>query len=117
MLPLLRLAAYYALKGDPDRNFYLGCVIQRKDGAIIHSWNKKTEIPNPSTHAEARALQKADYKSTLYVARVTRDGGWAIAKPCTRCQARIRNKGIERVIYTIGPAEYGVWYPQRDKSP
>jgi deoxycytidylate deaminase len=75
---------------------------------VVHSWNKKTEKPDPNLHAEARALQKADYKTTLYVARITQKGNWAMAKPCPRCQARIQNKGIAKVIYTIGPAEYDV---------
>jgi tRNA(Arg) A34 adenosine deaminase TadA len=116
MIPLLRLAAYYAKMGDPRRDYYVGCVIQRNDGAIVHSYNSRAEFQNPNIHAEAKALRKTDVGATLYVARVTHTNILAHAKPCPRCQSRIRNKGISKVIYTISPSEYGVWYPQKEKG-
>lgn len=36
----------------------------------------------------------------LYVARITRDGVLALACPCERCQAFIRNKKILKVFHT-----------------
>lgn len=114
---LLKLAAQYALKGEEDRNYYLACVVKRADGAITASYNERNKVPIHRCHAEARAVLKADKGSTLYVARITRLGDWGMARPCKRCQAAIRNHGIIKVYYTIGPNEYGVWLPQKEKSP
>lgn len=116
-MKLLDLAARLAMGGSRDRNYKLACIVCRSDGAMTWSLNELTEKPNPRSHAEARALRKADWGSTIYVARVTHDGTWAISKPCPRCQALIKNMGVAKVYYTIGPGEYGVWYPQRDKKP
>jgi tRNA(Arg) A34 adenosine deaminase TadA len=119
---LLRIAAGVAL-GNKCKNpfirkdYLLAAVIQRKDGAIVVSANSLSHLPTPSGHAEARAIRKADVGSTLYVARVTRDGEWAMSKPCKHCQALIRNRGIKKVYYTIGPGEYGVWDVWKSKTP
>jgi tRNA(Arg) A34 adenosine deaminase TadA len=114
---LLDVAAALALAEKGRKNFRLGAVIKRLDGAIVTATNHHTKFPNPSAHAEARALRKADWGCVLYVARVTADGGWALSKPCKRCQAIIRNRGVKKVYYTIGPNEYGVWYPKQKKEP
>lgn len=115
---LLDLAAEIAYKSLPTKkDFLLACVVHRKDGAITYSVNEHTRVPVPGGHAEARATAKADVGSILYVARVTRDGQWAMSRPCSKCQAIIRNRGIEKVYYTIAPNEFGVWYPQKDKKP
>ena len=44
-------------------------------------------------------------------ARVLRDGFWALAWPCGGCRLLIRNRGVKKVYYIIGPNEYGVWNP------
>lgn len=117
MKNMLELAARVAKGGNQDRNFRLGCVAIRKDGAIVMSTNEKTQVPNPSAHAEARALRKAGYGSTLYVARITAEGELTMAKPCPRCQAKIRSYGVKKVIYSIAPGEFGIWYPEKQKVP
>ena len=116
-MKLLNLAAAVALGNKSKKNFLLAAVVQRKDGVVVISVNSMTEIPAPSGHAEARAIRKADTGSTLYVARVTRDGKWAMSKPCKTCQTLIRNKGIKKVYYTIGQNEYGVWNVEKIKKP
>ena len=117
-MKLLKFAAGIAYGGDRKKNFLLAAVIKRADGAIVVSQNISTKEPDPTTHAEARALRKADAGCTLYVARVIRTGGvWANAKPCKKCQALIRNRGVKKVIYTIGPGEYGVWHVKENKKP
>ena len=61
-------------------------------------------------HAEQRLLRKAPCR-VIYVARATRSDTWAISKPCPECQKFINNKrSVEKVYYTIGPNEYGIWY-------
>ena len=117
---LLEFAAARALRGlrsHIQKNYLLAAVIVRKDGAIVVSTNAVTQNPNPSAHAEARALKKADFGAELYVARVIRDGTWVMAKPCKTCQALIRAKGIRKVYYTISPDNYGVWDVQSSKHP
>lgn len=114
-MKMLELAARVAMGGSQERNFRLGCVAKRSDGAVVFSTNERTRAPNPNAHAEARVLKKTDFGSTLWVARVNKDGSWSMARPCSKCQARIRNRGVKKVYYTISPGEYGVWYPQEGK--
>lgn len=114
---LLELAAKLAAGGSQDRHYRFAALIKRNDGAIVVSHNSLTKIPEPLAHAEARVLRKADIGSTLYVARILRDNSWALAKPCSRCQALIRAKGVIRVYYTIGPDEWGTWDVGRHKEP
>jgi len=113
----LELASRFAKGGDPNRNFWVGCVAKRKDGAIVASCNEKTKEPVPKAHAESRCLRKAGWGSTLWVARILKSGEWGLAKPCTNCQNMIRHMGVKRVYYTIGPGEYGVWDVKKSKKP
>jgi len=116
-MKLLKIAAQIALGGDQCRNYLLAAVIKRKDGAVVVSTNALTKLPQPAAHAEARALRKADVGCEMYVARVLRDGTWALAKPCRHCQRLIRSKGVKRVYYTIAPNEWGVWDVGKSKQP
>ena len=94
-----------------DKNFLLGCIALRKDGAFVRSTNSTVRVPNLNAHAESRVLRKAGHGAILWVARVLRDGSWALAKPCGGCRLLIRNRGVKKVYYTNGPNEYGVWNP------
>lgn len=119
---LLELAAAIAKGGkssvaNKKKNYLIAAIAQRTDGAIVISQNSQTKEPEPNAHAEVRVLKKADIGCTLYVARVLRDGTWAMAKPCNKCQTRIRNRGVKRVYYTIGPDEWGVWDVNKEKRP
>lgn len=97
---------------NKEKNFLLGCIALRKDGAYVYSINETViQEKTPSAHAEARALRKAGHGSTLWVARILKNGSWAMAKPCRQCSSLIENKKVEKVYYTIGPGEYGVWVP------
>lgn len=116
-IQMLHIASSIAAGHMDKKNFLLAALVKRKDGAIVIAHNAKTEQPMPSCHAEARALKKADAGAILYVARVTRDGAWAMSKPCKTCQSYIRNKHVKRVYYTIGPNEYGVWDVSKNKNP
>ena len=91
-----------------ERNFLLGSVGVRADGAIVRASNIHTDVPTPSAHSEWRTLRKMDYGSPyLFVARVRYlDMDWGMAKPCKHCLLAIVDKGIERVYYTVAPNKY-----------
>ena len=111
---MLQMASRYAAGGiEDEKDYLLGCIAVRRDGAIVCSRNLRTEQPNPMVHAEYRVLRKAGWGATLWVARVTRDNKWAMAKPCKKCQAIIKSKGVQKVYYTISENEFGVWHPNR----
>jgi len=107
----LELASRIAKGGSEDRNYLIGCVGVRADGAIVVAPNSWTKEPEPRAHAEAKVIQKSDRGTVLYVARIHRDGKLAMAKPCVKCQALIKNKKIKRVYYSISNEEFGVWDP------
>ena len=100
---------------DDQKNFFLGCIALRKDGVLVSSTNQTViEHKTPSAHAEARVLRKAGWGAILWVARVLKDRQtWANAKPCSFCRTLIANKNVQKVYYTIGPNEYGIWKPPR----
>jgi hypothetical protein len=118
-IPLLNRAsrkAYKLLKAV-KQDFYLAAVGLRSDGTIVDTSNKAarnmspagTTPPKlPSTHAEVRLCRKLDYGAVVFVARVTKDGKWASAKPCDNCTRALRFRNVKQVYYTIGPDEYGV---------
>jgi tRNA(Arg) A34 adenosine deaminase TadA len=110
----LDLAIRIAKGGTEERNYRIGCVGIRTDGAIVVAPNLLTKKPEHTAHAEYRTLSKSDAGVTLYVARIHRDDTIALAKPCVKCQALIRNRRVKRVFYTISPEEYGVWDPKYD---
>ena len=119
-MKLLNLAAKIAASSRSPlikKDYLLAAIVKRKDGALVSSTNGLTVTPQPSAHAEARVLRMADFGATLYVVRILRNGEWAMAKPCSKCQAYIRSKGIVRVYYSIGKDEYGVWDVSKTKNP
>lgn len=104
----LLIAASVACIDDQDgRCARVGCVIKRKDGALVMSRNLISWNKEPSRHAEARAVRKADVGSIAYVARIKRDGTLANAKPCSRCEAIMRSRGVKRAYYTLSHDEWG----------
>jgi hypothetical protein len=107
---MLTLAAKVANeRGNKNRSFLLGAVGIRNDGVIVMSRNISATDHAPWHHAEARLSRKLTPKSVVWVARVSRkDGGWAMARPCQGCQMRMKMVGVEKVIYTIAPDEWGV---------
>ena len=59
----------------------------------------------PTLHAELGAILGIDRNITegasLYVARVGKDGGFRLSKPCPMCTAAMTYVGIKRVYWTI----------------
>lgn len=102
---------------NEEKNFLLGCIALRKDGAYVYSINETvSQEKTPSAHAEFRALRKAGHGSILWVARILKNGTWAMAKPCQSCATLIINKKVEKVYYTVSPGKYGIWLPRRTKG-
>lgn len=102
----LNMAAEIAFRDD-GRTYHLGAVAVRSDGAMVSARNSRTECPNRRAHAEYRVARKSDVGATVFVARITRAGEWATARPCINCQRAMRSRGIKKVYYTISPDEYG----------
>ncbi len=112
-----------SIKND-RREFWLGCVGIRKDGAIVSSKNgpvnlslpedktvkTRKNVFYPNSHAEGRVLRKLGYGGILYVTRISRlNGGYVLAKPCNMCSVLIKSKRVKKVYYTINNTQYGVW--------
>ena len=109
---MLLLAANVAADGcsrNDNRSFHLGAVGMRNDGVIVTARNIAATDITPDAHAEARVVKKLTLDSCVWVARVgkgTRD--WALARPCSSCQRRMKSAGVRKVVYTISPNEWGV---------
>lgn len=107
VIRLLNLAAEVANRRIDDRNFRVGSLGVRGDGTIVSAYNGAPKFPTPLTHAESRLSRKLDRGAVVYVARTTRDGLWAMSKPCPDCERVLRRAYVKRVYYTIAPNEYG----------
>jgi tRNA(Arg) A34 adenosine deaminase TadA len=104
------------------REYRLGSVAVRKDGAIVKSRNGSSycsvySAENfkhfPEIHSEFRSLSKAGmYATEMYVARILKNGKTAMARPCVHCQVLIKNKKVKKVYYTINDTQYGIWFPK-----
>ena len=109
---MLAMAANVAVNSDSNipqrRKAVLGVVGLRNDGTLVTSFNGPSPFPGESHHAEARVVRKLDRGSEVWVARVKRDGSWGMAKPCPSCERRLRSSRVTRVVYTVGPDEFGV---------
>lgn len=73
--------------------------------SISTNYNKRSRSTPPnrwSTHAEIRALRSASETSgaTLYVARLSKNGNIACARPCAWCMEHIITAKISKVVYT-----------------
>ncbi len=107
----LELATRVAKANTQAKTYLFGAVAERTDRAIVVSTNIRTQTPEHSAHCESRLLRKCGWGATIWIARVDRNGNWAMAKPCIKCETLIRNKGVKKVYYTIAPQEYGVMIP------
>lgn len=96
---------------EADGGYRLGAIAVRGGKILGFGTNKFRNDPyhcpgTPRTgwsvHAEHACLKQvsAPAGATLYVARITRSGRPAMARPCQHCWAMIRRAGINKVIYT-----------------
>jgi len=108
-MKMLNKAARLAYESNHEKNFLIACIGKRKDGVFVQSDNSLVKDPSPCQHAEAKVLRKTGKGATLWIARVLRNGTWAMSKPCKNCQKLIRNMNVKKVYYTISHKEYGTW--------
>jgi len=97
--------------------FRLGAVLAKKNRVISTGYNdmgkthtlmQKYNLDKtwaPGLHAEIHScigVPMADLDSAdLYVVRILKNGGLAMAKPCRICQKFIADVGIRRVYYSF----------------
>jgi tRNA(Arg) A34 adenosine deaminase TadA len=80
-----------------------------KSGRVLSintNLNKRSPTTPPnrwSTHAEIRALRSASETkdTTLYIARIAKNGDYACAKPCAWCMEHILTAKVDRVVFTV----------------
>jgi tRNA(Arg) A34 adenosine deaminase TadA len=89
------------------RSFRLTAIGVRSDGAMVAASNgavmetgRLHRCSFPKAHAEARLSRKLDVGSVVYVARASKSGKAAMAKPCPSCKAFLKSRGCKRVVYT-----------------
>jgi hypothetical protein len=125
MIEMLEMAAEVAISDDDDqRNFMLGGVGIRKDGARVLARNGavySSEVDRyfiiPQAHVEVRLLRKLGAEGTMYIARVSRkDGSMVMARPCEMCQVFLRSKHTSKVYYTISNSQYGLFLPETGRD-
>ena len=125
MLNYLREASQIAKKSkDNLRNYILGCIGIREDGAIVSSINGAARFSKsvddfyklPNSHAEGRVLRKLGRNGIMFVARVhKKDGTLAMALPCSMCQTRIKAFKVKKVYFTCNEEQYGIWSVKEDQ--
>lgn len=102
---LMMLAVDEAAKSEAE--YQLGAIGIRADGVRVKARNGSPKYPVQASHAETRLCRKLTPDSVVYVARLNKHG-IALSKPCSNCEKALRQKGVKKVYYTIGPNEYGV---------
>lgn len=93
--------------GRTGKGFTLAAVGIRSDGATVLSVNGWNTDVEPKHHAEGRVSRKLDVGSTLYVARIKKNGTVAMSKPCPACQVLLRARGVTWVHFTIDEESWG----------
>lgn len=115
----LTLAAHEALKSNKKRarvgsiliyknKIYATGFNMQKSTPIQYYYNKYRDfIPlHHDIHAEVMCISRAkklniDFnKSTLIIARILKNGEYAIARPCPACMHYAKNTGIRHIYYT-----------------
>lgn len=98
----------------------MGAVVVKSGRVLGSASNERKNDPSIpginrcSIHAETAVLRTTKARgSTVYVARLTRSGTPAMAKPCAACEAQLIDHGVRRVIWTIDESSYGITELQR----
>ncbi len=88
------------VKGSSVRN--VSCNKQRHCGFGTRFRNP--EKGDATLHAELGAILGVDRNvtrgSTVYVARINKEGQAKISKPCPMCQNAMKHVGVRKVVYT-----------------
>ena len=99
---LLDMAINFAKREPKWRgDMLMAAVSQRSDGLFAASRNVQVQAQRtPEGHAEYRLHSKLRKGAVVAVARVTRDGQVAKAKPCKGCETLLRNRRVSVIFYT-----------------
>lgn len=76
-----------------------------RENRYLRSWPKYIYMHAELAAISSRGMEACDGTS-LYVARVRRDGSLGMAKPCEHCQKLIAQVGIKRVYYTSADGNF-----------
>ena len=122
MVEMIQKAAKIASRRQPGdkRRYLIAAVGITPEGRIYHARNLAYHFmecdqysfrPEASAHAEFKLARALPRGSTVYVARVLRNGELAMAKPCVTCQMALKSKQVRKVYYSIDDKAYGVMEP------
>lgn len=104
---MLNRAAHVARRGS-DRQYLIGAITRRRDGALITASNGRSILPTRDSHAEIRLIRKLDRAPVVYIARVMKGTGeLGLAHPCWRCIVAMKSRGVKECFFTIAPTKYG----------
>lgn len=107
-LDKLNEAAEYAIKSEDVRDFFIGAIGIRSDGATVYSRNGSATDKTPEIHAESRLCRKlGKHAPVVYVARYSKGRNeLAMAKPCENCMNILRAFKVKSVVYSTGPGSF-----------
>lgn len=112
---LIEQAVRVALTSE-HRKWKLGAILTRNSQFLSSAPNKFRNHPwinplNATVHAEVAAIKKClngTRGSTIYVARVDREGLPRLARPCNRCMQTMYLAGVREVVYTTNDGGYRI---------
>lgn len=98
------------------KKWKLGVVLTRGSTFLSSAPNKFRNNPwiNPlhaTEHAEMATIRKSlngTRGTTIYVARVDKDGIPRLARPCHRCMKQLYLAGVREVVYTTNDGSYRI---------
>lgn len=108
---MIERAIELAERNDRYPRWRLAAVIVKGGSVLSHGISVKRNDPlcnsngeGCSEHAEINAMRQCSADrlqgAVIYVARITRGGRVALAKPCKMCEDALRTAGVKRAIYT-----------------
>lgn len=109
--------AIHVAKTSEHAKWQLGAVLTRNSRTLSSAPNRFRNNPwishlHATYHAEQAALRKGLLNSargtTMYVARVARDGTTRMARPCARCMKAMYEAGVREVVYTTDDGSYKI---------
>ena len=98
---MVKVAAAFTKAGRSRRQYWLGAIGIRKDGAMVMARNEASAGPDPHVHAEARLTKKLGMDAPMVlVVRTLKNGELAMAKPCPYCESILKSHRVKKIFYT-----------------
>jgi len=103
-------------KTSKHEKWQLGAVLTRGSTFLSSAPNKFRNHPwishlHATRHAEMEAVRKClngTRGSTIYVARVDKNGLPRMARPCPKCMNALYHAGVREVVYTTDEGSYKI---------